>query len=92
MTGSRTRFLALAAPVVAGLVLAIAALLAASGTSGRGSGVLPADVTGSAPVLPDVAESSALVLPSTTPGPAPIVEARTGSAPAPAPVRTSDGP
>ncbi|MFP5073132.1 hypothetical protein ACLFMI_26160 [Pseudonocardia nantongensis] len=91
MDGSRTRLLALTAPLLLGLVLGVAALLAAPDTDRAVPGVLHGDLTGSARTLPS--GPSALVFPRTTP-PAPALEAATGAAPEPAPepARTATRP
>lgn len=85
MDGTRIRLLALAAPLVVGLTLAVAALLAAAGAGDPGAPrVLRDTVSGPVRTVPTAA-STVLVLPRTTPPPAPVVGAATGVAPAPAP-------
>lgn len=90
MTGTRIRLVALTAPLVAGLVLGVAAVQAASGGA---PAPVPDDLDPVA-TLPTVVTPSVFVLPRTTPAPAPAVEAPTGPVPAPRPepARTAPPP
>lgn len=85
MDGTRNRLIALAAPVVVGLALALAALVAAAGAGDVGSrSVLPQTTLGGPHTLPDP-EPSHLTVPETTPPSRPAVEASTGVGPVPDP-------